>query len=261
MNTITLWNTSVISNNDSRPISTFIKHDKATTHQARSCYVIPHCLVHRCQYFGKPAASTVTLHASTMLMETAHSPEITYLPTTCHIPEDNNLHCHFCENVKSHMGLPIWSHKQNDQQPVLLEIKVRSDSKKMVAYFYVKRVHVTQLTVRPGSNCWNKHVPVTSSSNILHCVCVWICMTTLVIMFKAQQIYKQMHLHIGKEYFPTPWPCPRWQLDLTAQWMSWSTGQSDSEAPGNAAQAYVAARWQVFTYNEHYSDFMQTTPV
>jgi len=77
-----LWNTSVISNNDSRPIPTFIKHDKATTYQALSCDVMPCSLVHRYQYLGKPAASTVTLHASTMLMETAHSPEITYLPTT-----------------------------------------------------------------------------------------------------------------------------------------------------------------------------------
>jgi len=112
MNRIMLWNTYVLSNNDSRPISTFIKHDKATTYQALSCNVIPRCLVHRYQYFGKRAASTVTLHVSTMLMETARSPEITYLPTTCHIPEDNNLHCHFCENLKSHMGLPIWSHKK-----------------------------------------------------------------------------------------------------------------------------------------------------
>jgi len=42
----------------------------------------------------------------------------------------------------------------------------------MVAYFYVTRVHVTQITVRPGSYCWNNHIPVTSSSNILQCVCV-----------------------------------------------------------------------------------------
>jgi hypothetical protein len=106
MNRIMLWNTSVVSNNDSRPISTFIKHDKATTYQALSCDVMPHCLVHRYQYSGKPAASTAILHASTMLMEIACSPKITYLPTTCHIPEDNNLHCHFCENLKSHMGFP-----------------------------------------------------------------------------------------------------------------------------------------------------------
>jgi hypothetical protein len=119
-----------------------------------------------------------------------------YLPTTCHIPEDSNHHCHFWENLQSHMGLPIRSHKQSDQQPVLSEIKVRSDRKKMVAYFYVTWVHVTQLTVRHGSNCRDKHVPVTSSSNILHSV--WKCMTTLVIMFKAQHIYKQMHLHTEK---------------------------------------------------------------
>jgi len=77
MNRIMLWNTSVNSNNDSRRTPTFIKHDKATTYQALSCDVMPRCLVHRYHYLGKPAAST-------MLMETAHSPEITYLPTTCH---------------------------------------------------------------------------------------------------------------------------------------------------------------------------------
>jgi hypothetical protein len=75
MNRIMLWNTSVISDNDSRPISTCTKHDKATTYQALSCDVMPCSFIHRYQYFGKPVASIVTLHASTMLMETARSPK------------------------------------------------------------------------------------------------------------------------------------------------------------------------------------------
>jgi hypothetical protein len=57
---------------------------------------------------------------------------------------------------------------------------------------------------RPGSHHRYNHVSLNSQSNISHHI--WITLSILVIMLKAQHSHEQMHLNRGKEYFSCQYP-------------------------------------------------------
>jgi hypothetical protein len=61
-------------------------------------------------------------HTSTLQMETACSSEITvhiYQTTLCHTSEDNNLHSHHCENLKSHFySLCLYNHQPRNERTI-----------------------------------------------------------------------------------------------------------------------------------------------
>lgn len=135
---------------------------------------MPHLVLRQC--FGKPAASIVTLHASTMAMETARSSEMSSLIYQPHVTSQKTVMFIAIAVRTSNL---TWAYKCHPRNEVIsnlsyFKVKVRIDRKSMVACFYVTSVHVTQLIVSAGSNCSDNHVPVTSSSNILHCVCEYV---------------------------------------------------------------------------------------